>query len=98
MLEKFWVTFDIGQFSIAAKPDDGIFTEAAKSKLSHILASVKGAMFMKVKEGALGLSGNKYFLWKDWGPIAWWDIAETNDKVRFHRGVPIINFNQLIDY
>ena len=38
---------------------------------------------MKIKDGLLGLTGHKYFLWKDWGPLVWWDFVENNDKVRF---------------
>ena len=36
---------------------------------------------MKVKQGVFGLEGNKYFVWKDWGPLAWWDFDEKDKKV-----------------
>ena len=75
------MTFDVHKFSSPANPDDGVFTEDARTKLNQILESVEGAKFMKLKEGALGLTGNKYFVWKNWGPIAWWDIVERDKLV-----------------
>ena len=83
ILEEFWTTFDINHISYPAYPNDGIFNEEARGKLKEILKKVKGAKLMKIKDGLLGLRGHKYFLWKDWGPLAWWDFVENNDKVRF---------------
>ena len=81
ILEEFWITFDINHISDPAYPNDGIFEEEAKEKLGEIMKTVKDAKLMKIKEGELGLKGNKYFLWKDWGPLAWWDFDEPLKKV-----------------
>ena len=81
MLEDFWVTFDIHNAAFPADKEDGIFTKDAVEKLDQITKITKGAQLMKVKEGALGLTGHKYFLWKGWGPIAWWDIVEKKHEV-----------------
>ena len=61
--------------------NDGIFQGDTKEKVAKILEKVKGAKLMKVKQGVLGLEGNKYFVWKDWGPLAWWDFDEKDKKV-----------------
>ena len=81
ILEEFWTTFDIQKFSAPANPNDGIFTEKSKQNLDQILKTIPDAKLRKVKDGVLGMKGNKYFLWKDYGPIAWWDIAENDIKV-----------------
>ena len=81
MLEDFWVTFDIHNAAFLANKEDGIFTKDAVEKLDQITKITEGAELMKVKEGALGLTGHKYFLWKGWGPIAWWDIVEKKHEV-----------------
>ena len=81
VLEDFWVTFDIHNAAFPANKEDGIFTKDAMEKLDQITKITNGAQLMKVKEGALGLTGHKYFLWKGWGPIAWWDIVENEREV-----------------
>ena len=81
ILEEFWMTFAINHISIPASPNDGIFQGDTKEKVAKILEKVKGAKLMKVKQGVLGLKGNKYFVWKDWGPLAWWDFDEKDKKV-----------------
>ena len=80
-MEEFWTTFAINHISHPANPNDDIFKKESKEKLNKILEKVKGAKLMKVNKGALGLNGNKYFVWKDWGPIAWWDFDEKDNKV-----------------
>ena len=81
ILEEFWMTFAINHISIPASPNDGIFQGDTREKVGKILEKVKGAKLMKVKQGVLGLKGNKYFVWKDWGPLAWWDFDEKDKKV-----------------
>ena len=75
------MTFAINHISTPASPNDGIFQGDTKEKVDKILEKVKGSKLMKVKQGVLGLKGNKYFVWKDWGPIAWWDFDEKDNKV-----------------
>ena len=81
ILEEFWMTFAINHISTPASPNDGIFQGDTKEKVDKILERVKGSKLMKVKQGVLGLKGNKYFVWKDWGPLAWWDFDEKDKKV-----------------
>ena len=91
------MTFAINHISTPASPNDGIFQGDTKEKVDKILEKVKGSKLMKVKQGVLGLKGNKYFVWKDWGPLAWWDFDEKDKKVLSFVSNPY-NLQPIISY